>query len=127
MRDLRADVQHALESVHDPCSLQTQTPLSIVQMGLVRKVEVSAEGDVHVLLAVTSPGCTLFPSFARAASEQIAAIDGVRSVDIDMDPTFAWSPADIALPARRRREQDYAEGLRAGTVRPRAWKQDSAA
>jgi metal-sulfur cluster biosynthetic enzyme len=120
-RRLKSAVQEALQAVSDPCSLQTSTPMSIVDMGLVREVDIGDGGDVKIKLAVTSPGCTLFPSFARAASERICAIPGVASVEVEVDPAILWSPADMLLKARLSREQRHQEAIAHRTVRPRQW------
>ena len=118
---LLSKVQEALQAVSDPCSLQTSTPMSIVDMGLVREVEIRDGGEVRIKVAVTSPGCTLFASFARAASERVRAIPGVASVEVDVDPTILWSPADMVLKARLSREQRHQEAIAHRTVRPRQW------
>lgn len=115
-------VNRALGSVYDPCSLQTAIPLSIVDMGLVRAVDVTSEGDVYVELTVTSPGCTLFPSFARAAAETVQAVPGVKSVDVKVETSNLWTPRDIVPEVRRRIEERHRAGQTRANVRPRQWQ-----
>ena len=82
----------ALDRIYDPCSIATRSALTIVEMGLVRAVEVDEERNVSVRISPTAPSCTLITSIAAAAEKELGAIHGVGTVDVLLDSDFFWSP-----------------------------------
>ena len=82
----------ALEKVFDPCSLATRSPLSIVDMGLVRRLSADAGGNVEVEISPTAASCILIASIAEAAEQAICALDGVGEVSVEINSDFFWTP-----------------------------------
>lgn len=105
----RADeVLDALDRVVDPCSSALGVPLGLRAMGLVAGVEIG-DGRVAVRLRLTSACCAYGPMLSAAAADEIGRLPAVRAVDVTVDHTETWSPADLsdgaaaALDDRRRR------------------------
>jgi ATP-binding protein involved in chromosome partitioning len=73
------DVRARLRSVVDP-----ELGDDIVDLGMVGDIEVSAEGDVRVEVALTIAGCPLRSQIDRDVRGSIGALPGVRSVDLSM-------------------------------------------
>ena len=71
-------VIEALKDVYDP-----EIPVNVVDLGLIYTVEV-ADGDVHVEMTLTAPGCGMGPYIAQQAEWRIAEIDDVEDVQVDM-------------------------------------------
>lgn len=92
----------ALDAVNDPCSVAAGAPLSLLDMGLVRGWELSADGDLEVRFDVTAPVCLMAGHFAADARERLGAIPGVRTVTIRIDPSGDWSPERISARGRER-------------------------
>jgi metal-sulfur cluster biosynthetic enzyme len=88
----RDDVLEALDGIHDPCSVATRRPLSIVELGLLVDLIVAPDGDVRVVLRATSPSCVLIGSIMEAAERRVRAVPGVRDVVIELDPSSDWLP-----------------------------------
>ncbi|MDP9189293.1 MAG: iron-sulfur cluster assembly protein [Actinomycetota bacterium] len=91
-------VRAELNEILDPCSVVAGAPAGIEQMGLVRALSLSdAEGGVaiEVRIGVTEPGCMMGASFAVKARERLEALAGVVAVDVQLDHTGDWEPADI--------------------------------
>ncbi len=80
-------------------------PAGIVDMGLVRSLEVE-DGPhgavVRVAIGVTEPTCLMGPSFATGARERLAAVPGVAQVDVELSGDAEWSPLDMAPDYRAR-------------------------
>ena len=55
------EVVASLREIVDPCSAATGVPVSIVDMGLVRHVEIDGD-EVRVELRLTSPLCHQAPT-----------------------------------------------------------------
>ncbi len=90
----RADIDAALDRVPDP-----ELPLSIVELGMVRGVEI--EGDaVEVQLVPTYTGCPALPMIERDVLSKIAAVSDVASCRVRWCYEPAWNPARISESGR---------------------------
>lgn len=97
-------VRAAINRITDPCSVARGVPIGLEDMGLVREVRIVPAGDgcgVCVRLRTTSPGCYFFLEWDRQIREALSA-EGAAWVRVELDPTFDWTPADIAPDARDR-------------------------
>lgn len=82
----------ALGRIYDPCSIATRNPLSIVDMGLVREVEVDEDHNVRVSICPTSPSCMLMASITEGAEQELRSIEGAAEVEVRIDADFFWTP-----------------------------------
>lgn len=89
---LEIEAWAALERIYDPCSVATRSPLNIVDMGLVREVEVDGERNVRVSICPTSPSCMLMASITEGAEEELRRIEGAAGVEVKIDADFFWTP-----------------------------------
>jgi metal-sulfur cluster biosynthetic enzyme len=92
-------VRAALECVVDPCSVATGVPLNVLQMGLLRGIEVQG-GRVRVKLRLTSPLCFQFAYFQEAIEKAIGQLPGVEGVVCEADHGLEWRPEMIDPGAR---------------------------
>ncbi len=81
--------RRALRQVKDP-----ELDMNIVDLGLVYEVDVD-EGDVHVKMTLTSPGCPAGPLITNDAYKVLKALDGVGDVNIDIVWEPYWTPERI--------------------------------
>ncbi len=88
-------VIEALKYVYDP-----EIPVNVVDLGLVYTVEV-ADGDVHVEMTLTAPGCGMGDYIAQQAEWRIAEIDDVEDVQVDMVFDPPWTPDMITEDGKR--------------------------
>ncbi|MBC62892.1 MAG: aromatic ring hydroxylase [Chloroflexi bacterium] len=79
-------VIEALRDVFDP-----EIPVNVVDLGLIYNVDVS-DGDVHVEMTLTAPGCGMGPYIAQQAEWRIAEIDDVEDVQVDVVFDPPWTP-----------------------------------
>ncbi len=87
---LNADaVRTALRQVKDP-----ELDLNIIDLGLVYDVEID-EGEVRVIMTLTSPGCPAGPMITNDAYRVLRALDGVTDVNIDIVWEPYWTPERI--------------------------------
>ena len=73
------EVVSRLHGITDPCSAATNVPLSIVEMGMVEKVEI-ASGNVVIALRMTSPFCHALPYFEMEVERVLAGIPGIDAI-----------------------------------------------
>jgi ATP-binding protein involved in chromosome partitioning len=76
----RGDILKALESVIDP-----ELRRSIVELEMVRSIDVGANGVVDVTVSLTTPGCPIRGHFQTAVSEAVSRLDGVAHVNVYFD------------------------------------------
>jgi metal-sulfur cluster biosynthetic enzyme len=86
----RDQVLDALKEVYDP-----EIPVNVVDLGLVYSVEVE-DGDVHVEMTLTAPGCGMGPYIAQQAEWRIAELEGVEDVQVDVVFEPQWTPDRIS-------------------------------
>src|SRR5207249_2011641 len=58
---------------------------SIVELEMVRSIEVEPSGRVGVVVSLTTPGCPIRAHFQQAVVANISALDGVTGVDVGFD------------------------------------------
>jgi ATP-binding protein involved in chromosome partitioning len=73
-------VRAALATVNDP---EIHRP--ITDLGMVRSVEIAADGSVEVGVYLTVSGCPLRETITREVTEAVSAVAGVTSVRVELD------------------------------------------
>jgi metal-sulfur cluster biosynthetic enzyme len=80
-------VRKALRGVKDP-----ELGLNIVDIGLVYDILVSDQGDAHVKMTLTSPGCPSGPEIMEDARLVVQQLEGVNSAEIELVWEPYWTP-----------------------------------
>ena len=73
-------VTEALRAVIDP-----ELRRSIVDLGMVRSIEVRETGKVEVVVSLTTAGCPIRSHFQQAVASNVAVLDGVTEVGVGFD------------------------------------------
>jgi ATP-binding protein involved in chromosome partitioning len=58
---------------------------SIVELDMVRSIDVQEGGEVSVVVSLTTPGCPIRGHFQQAVSERVSELDGVTRVNVGFD------------------------------------------
>jgi metal-sulfur cluster biosynthetic enzyme len=95
------DVISRLHEIIDPCSAATNVPLSIVEMGMVEKVEF-ASGNVVIAFRMTSPLCHALPYFEMEVERVLAGIPGIVGVRCTFDHGANWQPDNMTVRAQQK-------------------------
>ena len=98
-----ATVRNALRGIVDPCSAATGSNLDIVEMGLVKSIEVS-DGHARIGMRLTTPACHMGPYFIKETRERVGALREVESVSLETDGGFEWSEKMMTDDAKQRRQ-----------------------
>jgi metal-sulfur cluster biosynthetic enzyme len=80
---LRAECLEALKVVRDP-----EIPVNVVDLGLVYRLDVDADGSVDVDMTLTSMGCPVQDMIQADVELACMKVEGVRKVTVE----FVWSP-----------------------------------
>jgi ATP-binding protein involved in chromosome partitioning len=76
----KEQVTEALRAVIDP-----ELRRSIVDLGMVRSIEIHESGKVDVVVSLTTPGCPIRSHFQQAVAQNVSALEGVSEVGIGFD------------------------------------------
>ena len=96
-------VRETLREVVDPCSAATGTNLDIVEMGLVKSVEVT-DDHVEVRMRLTSPMCHMVPYFVEEIEARVGELPDVESVEAETDNGLEWTQDMMSAEAKQRRQ-----------------------
>ncbi|GGM66923.1 metal-sulfur cluster biosynthetic enzyme [Halarchaeum rubridurum] len=95
----------ALRDVADPCSAATGSNLNIVEMGLVKDVEVDDADHAHVEMRLTTPMCHMVGYFIDQVEHRLTELDAVESADLDTDDGMEWSEDYMSEAAQAKRQE----------------------
>ncbi|MCM3921155.1 iron-sulfur cluster assembly protein [Frankia sp. AiPs1] len=96
-------IREVLNTIGDPCSVASGTPMGIEEMGLIDTVEVEPDGRVRVAMRLTAPLCHNVGYFSVEIKRRLAEVTGVTSIVVSMDHGLDWTPALISQAAQTRR------------------------
>jgi ATP-binding protein involved in chromosome partitioning len=76
----RDEILKALEAVIDP-----ELRRSIVELDMVRSIDIGPDGDVAVMVSLTTPGCPVRNHFQTSVVNAVSKLPGVRQVSVSFD------------------------------------------
>ena len=101
MQLTKDDVMNALSEVYDP-----EIPISIVDMGLIYRVDVDNNNNVDIDMTMTTRGCPMHSMIAGQAQKRIEKIKGVGSVKVNLVWDPPWSPELVSKKIREQMQGD---------------------
>ncbi|HEY3020598.1 MAG TPA: Mrp/NBP35 family ATP-binding protein [Solirubrobacteraceae bacterium] len=84
------DILKALESVIDP-----ELRRNIVELDMVRSVEIRDAGVVDVTVSLTTPGCPIRNHFQTGVTNAVRALEGVTQVNVSFDVLTDQQKSDL--------------------------------
>lgn len=75
----------ALKTVYDP-----EIPVDIYELGLVYDVQISDEGEVKVVMTLTTPNCPVAETLPQEVKDKVAEVENVKSVDLELTFEPSW-------------------------------------
>lgn len=83
--DIGEEIIKELKTIFDP-----EIPVDIYELGLIYDVQISEEGEVLVIMTLTSPNCPVAESLPMEVEEKVRSVEGVKSAKIDLifEPTW---------------------------------------
>ena len=82
---LEEKIVSVLKTVYDP-----EIPVNIYDLGLIYKVDSSAEGVVTIEMTLTAPNCPAADFIVEDVKMKVEAVEGVASVIINLVFEPAW-------------------------------------
>lgn len=88
-------IYNALRQVIDP-----ELGINVVDLGLIYDVQIQ-DGDVFVLMTLTTRGCPLHATFVQAVERTIRQLAGVASAQAEVVWEPRWNPDMISPEGRQ--------------------------
>lgn len=92
---LHAEILSRLDCIKDPCSLAMHDPMSLMEMGLVDRVDIADDGAITVTLCLTDTACVHFNAMRDYIRDALLPLDGVASVDVRQTLDELWTDERI--------------------------------
>ncbi|CEJ68000.1 hypothetical protein BN1195_00282 [Chryseobacterium oranimense G311] len=77
--DIGEEIIKVLKSVYDP-----EIPVDIYELGLIYDVQISEDGDVKIIMTLTTPNCPVAESLPQEVKDKVGDVEGVKSVDLEL-------------------------------------------
>lgn len=89
------DIVEAIKTVFDP-----EIPINVYDLGLIYKINQADNGDVHIDMSLTAPGCPVAGVLPQQVADAIATIDGVGKIEVEVVWEPAWTLERLSEEAR---------------------------
>ena len=83
MIDLKKKIIEEIKKIYDP-----EIPVNIYDLGLIYRIEVKENKNVHIDMTLTTPNCPVAESLPKMVKENILNMDQVLDVDLKL----VWDP-----------------------------------
>ena len=84
--DIGEEIIQELKTVYDP-----EIPVDIYELGLVYDVQISDEGEVLVIMTLTSPNCPVAETLPVEVEDKVKGVEGVKSAKIELTFEPTWT------------------------------------
>jgi metal-sulfur cluster biosynthetic enzyme len=86
---LREEVIDALRRVMDP-----ELQLDVWQLGLIYDLKLDAEGNLKILMTLTTPSCPYADELLNSLKQVVTSTPGVKSLDLELTFDPPWKPSE---------------------------------
>lgn len=94
-------IRQSLTSVKDP-----EIDLNIIDLGLVRDIQIEENNKVRISIIFTSPLCPLTQFIIKQIEETVTNNFDVKEVEVNVDETTLWN-IDMMTDEGRKRLEEY--------------------
>lgn len=89
------DIVEAIKTVFDP-----EIPINVYDLGLIYKIDQKDNGDLHIDMSLTAPGCPVAGILPQQVADAAAGVDGVGKVEVEVVWEPTWTMERLSDEAR---------------------------
>ena len=93
--ELTEKVTEVLKEIYDP-----EIPVNIYDLGLIYEINVSNEGQLDLVMTLTSPNCPVAESMPAEVEEKTALVEGITGVELDLTFEPTWNKSMMSEEAK---------------------------
>lgn len=79
----KEEIIEAIRGVYDP-----EIPVNVYDMGLIYQIDIKENGDIHIDMTLTAPGCPVADILPRQVAEAVSALEGTGKTTVKL----VWEP-----------------------------------
>lgn len=95
MQSLGEQAVDVLRTIFDP-----EIPVDIYELGLIYDVQVSEDGDIHILMTLTSPNCPVAETLPVEVKEKVRSLPDAKEVEVEITFDPPWTKDMMSEAAR---------------------------
>jgi len=82
---LKTEIIGKLKTVYDP-----EIPVDIYELGLIYEINVDEEGNVQIIMTLTSPNCPAAEEIPADIDKKVKSLELVKSLDVQITFDPPW-------------------------------------
>ncbi len=95
--ELKKKVIEVLKTVYDP-----EIAVNVYDLGLIYGINVSEEGDIHIKMTLTAPGCPLAGMIVAIAEATVKEkVPEAKNVEVELVWDPPWTPERVTPEGRK--------------------------
>jgi FeS assembly SUF system protein len=83
---IEQSIVEVLKGIFDP-----EIPVNIYDLGLIYEVNAEANGNVRIVMTLTSPNCPVAESLPEEVHDKVMQVEGVKSCELNLTFDPPWS------------------------------------
>jgi len=83
--ELQKQIIAKLKTIYDP-----EIPVDVYELGLIYDIDVNEEGNVHIVMTLTSPNCPSAEQIPQEVEEKARMVEGVKEVIVQLTFDPPW-------------------------------------
>jgi len=95
IRAFEERIVFVLKNIYDP-----EVPVNIYDLGLIYDVKSDKDGNVRILMTLTSPNCPVAESLPAQVREEVSFLKEVKEIDLELTFEPPWSQDMISEEAK---------------------------
>ncbi|RLD66181.1 MAG: FeS assembly SUF system protein [Bacteroidetes bacterium] len=95
IRAFEERIVFVLKNIYDP-----EVPVNIYDLGLIYEVKSDKDGNVRILMTLTSPNCPVAESLPAQVREEVSFLKEVKEIDLELTFEPPWSQDMITEEAK---------------------------
>jgi len=95
IRAFEERIVFVLKNIYDP-----EVPVNIYDLGLIYDVKSDKDGNVRILMTLTSPNCPVAESLPAQVREEVSFLKEVKEIDLELTFEPPWSQDMITEEAK---------------------------
>jgi FeS assembly SUF system protein len=92
---LRDKIEDTLRTVNDP-----EIPVNIFELGLVYKIQMMENNNVHIYMTLTAPACPVAGEILQEVEDKVKMIEGIGEVEVRLTFDPPWDKEMMSEEAR---------------------------
>jgi FeS assembly SUF system protein len=92
---LRDKIEDTLRTVNDP-----EIPVNIFELGLVYKIQMMENNNVHIYMTLTAPACPVAGEILQEVEDKVKLIEGIGEVEVRLTFDPPWDKEMMSEEAR---------------------------